>query len=487
MAADREAATANPGEALGPLGRPRVGGGTATRAATATAGTGAVHRRGRAGIWAVFAALILVVAVAAVGIAGGRFAGTPSNRAGDVAGTTLVRGGASSVLSSGTALAAGDEVTVGAGGHATLDLGASLARLDSGADVRLDGLSASTVQLTLVAGRIYSRVSLPAGGTYAVATGPFSWSATGTAFDLDLTPGPTGAGQVSLLALEHSVTVSGPNTETEVSEGNLATVGFGGSSPSALAVGPIPTSAFTDPWLITNAQADERLGDPIGALAGVALAPNGTPTAGPSQSVAPSAAPVDGASPSPSDQPSPTADAQPESNPDDRSDRPPDANSDGEPEPDADGDTKAELQPDIDVLPRRGRPGLDEIHRLGLREVRHAAQQRTGHRGDVSPGRHDHGHHRFDIQQVDQHWLRSDRKHDRVLPDLRPRLERPCPCCQPTEDVQRPPDGRPRALDVSPNHNLLVWQRGPVCPSAASASTGHLHFSNPIQQTVKVA
>ena len=186
-------------------------------------------------------------------------------------------------------------------GHATLDLGANLARLAGGADVRLDGLSPSTVQFTLLAGRVYSRVALPAGGSYAVVAGPYTWTATGTAFDLDLKPGSAGTAQISLLALEHSVAVSGPDTETEIPEGNLATIQLGGANPAALQVGPIPTSAFTDPWLIANAQADERLGDPIGALAGVALAPNGTPTSGPSQSVVPSSGPVE--SPSPSGQP----------------------------------------------------------------------------------------------------------------------------------------------------------------------------------------
>jgi hypothetical protein len=109
---------------------------------------------------------------------------------------------------------------------------------------------------------------------------------------------------VTLLALEHSVAVSGPDAETEIAEGDAAVGRLGGSATTPLAIGPIPVSAFSDPWLIANAQTDEQLGEPIGALAGVALAPNGTPTTNPSPTPEPSAAPTLDASPSPSLAPS---------------------------------------------------------------------------------------------------------------------------------------------------------------------------------------
>ena len=213
-------------------------------------------------------------------------------------------GGASRAMDAGMALANGDEIQVATGGHATLDLGTSQARLAGGTDVVLNQLSSSAIILDLRAGRAYSRVVLPAGGDYTVVTGPYRWSASGTAFDLDLTPGVSGGTQVTLLALEHSVAVSGPDAETEIAEGDAAVGQLVGAATTPLAIGPIPASAFSDPWLIANAQTDEQQGEPIGALAGVALAPNGTPTTDPSLTLGPSAAPTLDANPSPSLAPS---------------------------------------------------------------------------------------------------------------------------------------------------------------------------------------
>jgi hypothetical protein len=293
-------------DGLGPLSRPRVTAGTATSSTARSGGGGATHRGRQAALWVVLGAAALVLAVATAGIVSGRLAGTAGDRAVEASGTTLIHAGASSNLAAGGALANGDEIRVSAGGHATLQIGSSQARLAGGADVVLDSLDPAQVALDLRAGRAYSRVSLPAGGSYIVVTGPYSWSATGTAFDLDRVALPGGTEEITLLALEHSVSVSGPDAETEVDQGSAATVQVGGSAPAGLTVNPIPTSAFSDSWLIANAQADEQLGDPIGALAGVALAPNDTPTAEPSESIAPSALPTDTptASPSPSDQPS---------------------------------------------------------------------------------------------------------------------------------------------------------------------------------------
>ncbi len=301
-------------DGLGPLSRPRVTAGSATSSTARSGADAATHRGRQAALWVVLGAAVLVLAVATAGIVSGRLAGTPGNRAVDASGATLVHAGASSNLAAGDALANGDEIRVSAGGQATLQIGSSQARLAGGADVLLDSLDPAQVALDLRAGRAYSRVSLPAGGSYVVVTGPYSWSATGTAFDLDRAALSGGTDGITLLALEHSVSVSGPDAETEVHQGSAATVQVGGSAPAGLTVNPIPTSAFSDPWLIANAQADEQLGDPIGALAGVALAPNDTPTAEPSESIAPSALPTDTptASPSPSDQPSasPSPDAK---------------------------------------------------------------------------------------------------------------------------------------------------------------------------------
>jgi hypothetical protein len=258
--------------------------------------------------WTVLGIGAIVLAVGAAGVATGRFIAVPADRVGEATDATLIRTGGSQALVAGTALAAGDEIRVASDGHATLLLGSSQARLAGGADFRLNLLSGSTVQLAQLAGRAYHRVVVPAGGSYAVVTGPYTWTATGTAFDLDRTPAAGGGEQVTLLALEHSVAVNGRETHQQVAEGSSMTVMFGNPATAGVTIGPIPISVFSDPWLINNAKLDESLGYPIGALAGVALAPNDTPTTAPSPSPSPSDSPVDSPSPSvsPSRSPSPT-------------------------------------------------------------------------------------------------------------------------------------------------------------------------------------
>jgi len=285
----------------GPLSRPRTSlhAGRTTRRSTSLR------------TWGVLGIGLVILAVAAAGLASGRFTPIAANRAGDAAEATLVRSGSSQALVAGTGLSAGDEIRVAAGGHATLLLGSSQARLAGGADVRLNTLSSSAVQVALLAGRAYSRVILATGGTYAVVTGPYTWTATGTAFDLDRTAAATGGEQVTLLDLEHGVAVDGPTTHQQVAEGSAMTVLFGNPATAGMTVGPIPASVFADPWLINNAKTDESLGYPIGALAGVALAPNDTPSATPSPSPTPTDPPTPSPSPSqspssaPSDSPSP--------------------------------------------------------------------------------------------------------------------------------------------------------------------------------------
>ena len=267
---------------------------------------GASHRRTRVWLLAVLAVGILLLGGLAAKVAWGGLGAPPINRAGDVANATLVRGGSSRALAAGIDLAAGDEIKVAAGGHATLILGGSQARLAAGADLKVNVLSSLTTQVALLTGRAYNRVVLPAGAEYEVVTGPYGWTATGTAFDVDRTPADGGGEQVTLLALEHPVGVTGPAANQQIPEGSAVTVLFGGPGSDSLSVGPIPAVDFSDPWLISNAKTDEALGYPIGALAGVALAPNGTPVASPTPSTGPDSTPSDspestaGASPSPS-------------------------------------------------------------------------------------------------------------------------------------------------------------------------------------------
>ncbi len=280
----------------GPLTRPR------SRSEASAAGRKTASRP----LLAVLGIGALIVAVLAAGLVTGRFASLPANRVGEAVNATLVRTGSSQPLLAGSLLMVGDEIRVGADGHATLDLGSSQARLAGGAEVRLNILSSSSVQLALLAGRAYHRVVVPTGGSYAIVTGPYTWTATGTAFDLDRVPAPTGGEQVTLLALEHGVAIDGPDVHGQVPEGSSATVLFGNPTSTGPTIGPIPPTDFSDPWLINNARLDESLGYPIGALAQVALAPNDTPAASTSPSLGPTESPSESPTDSPSAEPSPS-------------------------------------------------------------------------------------------------------------------------------------------------------------------------------------
>ena len=111
---------------------------------------------------------------------------------------TLIRGGASSVLSAGMQLHEGDEIRVAAAGAATLQLGDNYVRMAGGADVQIKSLDPNHVNVNQVTGRVYHRVTVPAGGDYQVETATVIWQATGTAFDLDRRV--TSGGGVSSLA-----------------------------------------------------------------------------------------------------------------------------------------------------------------------------------------------------------------------------------------------------------------------------------------------
>ncbi len=187
-------------------------------------------------------------------------------RASAVASAKLIRAGSATTLLDGAALRTGDEIRVGLNGRATIELGGSLARLDGGAIVRVVDLRPGRLQLELVAGRTYHRVSLPVGGTYTVATGALAWTALGTAFDLERLPGPDGIDRIRLFGLEHTVGLSGPNLRTTIGEGDAATLDLTGGSASGLTVGPIDPALLHDPWLLENARSDRALGLPPSGL-----------------------------------------------------------------------------------------------------------------------------------------------------------------------------------------------------------------------------
>ena len=277
------------------------------RAPVATAVTAAGPRLRVAPVrrWAILAAAAVLI-VAVLGSTSGQvMSPAVAARTGETVAATLVRGGLAATLTAGMPLQRGDEVRVGPGGRTTLELGASLARLDGGTVVRLDDLTATRLRLELITGRSYQRVSVPAGGVFTVTTGPLAWAAVGTAFDLSRERAVEGQDRIALLVIDHTVAVTGPDVETKVSEGRAATIGLADGDPSEIHVGPIDPAALDDPWLTDNARQDRSLGFPLGVLEGVGGDPQPSAAA---TLVTPIATPTDepSATPGANDEPSPS-------------------------------------------------------------------------------------------------------------------------------------------------------------------------------------
>ncbi len=263
------------------------------------------------------AGLAASVAIASLFYGSGIFWPERASATADVAvATTLVRGGASSALVVGRELREGDEIRVASGGQATLMLGASIVRLGSGADLRLDSLDPNHEAVSQLAGRVYHRVSVPPGGDYRVVTASATWEAHGTAFDIDREATAGGGEEVRGLALQHGLALSGPQLDTTLSEGTGATVVLraDGAPLGAPVLGPIGSQALADAWLIENAGLDARLGLPLGLLASVptptpTIEPQTEPT--PETTPEPAVQPTDAATPAPTPAPTPTPTAPP--------------------------------------------------------------------------------------------------------------------------------------------------------------------------------
>lgn len=236
-------------------------------------------------------------------------------RAAEVAGAELIRAGTARPLLSSDVLRVGDTVAVAPAGHATLELGPVIVRLAGGAAVRIVGLEAGRVAIEQTAGRVYHRVV--GSVAYAVQTGPLTWTADGTAFDLAWTTGGAGDSAVRLLAVEHAVEVDGPGLEIRIDEGRLATVTLGSLATTVRSAGP---ADLVDPWLVANARLDDALGFGLGILGDLGElahgSPSPTPVATPDEhpeasgesepSPEPSAEPSHGASPTPAPTEAPT-------------------------------------------------------------------------------------------------------------------------------------------------------------------------------------
>ncbi len=256
------------------------------------------------------------------------FPGRPPARTADAVGATLVRDGAETALRVGTALLGRDVVRVATDGHALLDLAAGQARLAGGAVLHVVAVASDRIELEQLAGRAYHRVGMAQGGTYVVHTGAMTWTARGTAFDLDrapvdrapvdrappvagtaavggtpsAAPGPLAAGIAEIVrevSIQHDVHVDGAGLSATVAEGRVAEIRLGGETAD-LSLRTVGAIDLADPWLVANARRDQEAGLPLGVMAGLALL-NDSPTpsaarpataapALPTGSVAPSAA-----------------------------------------------------------------------------------------------------------------------------------------------------------------------------------------------------
>lgn len=270
-------------------------------------------RSGHGRVWRSFVRLVALVVVGALlvgatAFASGRLAAPAALTATvvEASGASATRLGEPIELAAGTALQAGDTVTVSSQGSAVLGLGASRVRLAGGSAVHLDRVDAAGVTVAQLAGRAYYRDVSATHAPFLVTTGPVTWAATGTAFDTDREPVAAGQGsgqeRVTLLAIQDAVTASGPGFDTSVAQGQRAVVYIGAATPTvAPALDAVPASALLDPWLQANGAADLAAGFPLGILDGqlqVALA---------SPSASPSPTPFITDSPEPTDTPFPTA------------------------------------------------------------------------------------------------------------------------------------------------------------------------------------
>jgi hypothetical protein len=268
--------------------------------------------------WAVAplaACLILAVMAYGFGLFSGPTRGAATAQ--ETISATLIRAGARSELTSYQTLQVNDEIQVGQGGHVNLTIDDSRVRLAAGADVKLVKIDLGHVAIDQLSGEVYYRVSVPAGGDYSVNTGSVSWVADGTAFDLNRSLRPDGAGdEVVALALVDGFEIEGAEigTNLQLNEGMSATVEL---SEAGTANGPPVTRAISaevlaQDWIVGNANLDADLELPMGVLVAKAHAtPTATATTG--QTEPPSEVPTSSpsASPTPSSTPSSSATVEP--------------------------------------------------------------------------------------------------------------------------------------------------------------------------------
>jgi hypothetical protein len=272
--------------------------------------------------WAILAtAAVVVLAVAGLDLGIG-FPARPAAQAADAVGTVLHRAETARPLVAGIALEPGDVIRVGPGGQALINLAGGQVRLAEGAVLELDRLEPGRIELAQRAGRAYHRVAVEPGATYQVHTASITWTARGTAFDLDRgAEGAAGTQIVRERSVEHDVRLEGPGLASTIAEGQGAIVRLS-EGDAELTAATLTAADLADPWLLSNARRDLEAGHAIGVLAGLALVPPPAPpsmtpatmppTASPAPAAAaPTAPPTAAATVSPTVRPSPTAKATP--------------------------------------------------------------------------------------------------------------------------------------------------------------------------------
>ena len=218
--------------------------------------------------WTALAASALI-ALSVVGFGIDRLPAVPPVQAASASDAILIRDGLRERLRAGAALRPGDEIRVESDGAAVLDVGAGQARLLGGAGLRIDVVAVDRIVLAQLEGRVFHRVVVPPGQTYTVRTASVEWTASGTAFDIDLET-VDGVEQAAVAALQHDVILSGPGLRTRLGEGQRAVTRLAGADVD-VSIDEIDGRSLADPWLVSNARTDQALGNPLGVLGGLVL------------------------------------------------------------------------------------------------------------------------------------------------------------------------------------------------------------------------
>ena len=219
-------ATWTPDGALQPL-TPRIG--RRERSPRSAGSGGRSFERTR---WGALTAVAAAVVLAVVTLdAPSFFRGPLPSHVADAVGATLVRDGDRTTLTTGTELQAGDRIETAPGGHATLAFGVGATRIASTTTITISSLSDDTVELDQAAGRAWHRVD-PELTRYVVTTADVSWTASGTAFDLDRFVDGDDGDVARLVAAEHDVEVAGPGLATTLTEGSVARISLDARRPS---------------------------------------------------------------------------------------------------------------------------------------------------------------------------------------------------------------------------------------------------------------